>query len=300
MGRYSYVPFLFLLALGACEKKDRLTASTFQFSIVPPAKAVVFDPLKPQDQQATQTFRIATSIGGTPTWTVEHSTVGTLNTTVGPVVVFTPAAFGDTHILATLGGVTTIAQVTAVSSYSPGVTVVFDIYSDKGIPKGTGIDSDLYVSPDNKNIFTVVEDKSGTEWTPEGVNYQRTTIIASNLSSAWGVDLDFHNHGFRVNKSSFAGKSLKFYLRLHRALNGGESITIKLESQPGDVKSPLPLVSGFYGYDSSNTTWQEISIPLSDFGGFDLSSVKVPFAIVLNNSTNPLPLIFDVDGVRWE
>ncbi len=285
--------FLTIFIVG-CEKKDRLASSTFDFSITPSAKAVVIGD--------TQTFQIVSSINSDPTWTISASSVGALSTSIGPTVVFTASDYGDARIYATFNGVTAVAQVTVVASYAPGASGILDLYSDAGLPTGSDIDSDIFVTPPKTpSIIYLVEKSDGVDWTPEGIRFQR--IFGSpGANPTWGITFDDDNSGNTRNlDASFfdVGKNLKFWVKLHRSLDvgGGESIGIKLES-PGDPATVFLSFAG-HGFVPTVTDWQEISVPLTT-ANFDVdhTKIKVPFTMVLQGLTSPLTL--DVDAVRWE
>ncbi len=278
--------FWFLLplfiGLSGCEKKDRLSADTFQFSINPPTHAVV---------QGTQhTFTAVSSIGGSPTWSVVPSTTGSLNTSVGTSVVFTGDNYGDAKIYATMEGVTAEAQVSVVSLIA-GNASKFDIYTDEGLPSGTNYDSSLF----GTLTGFMSEVDLGSEWAPEGVKIQRTNLTVAG-SRYWGISLDNSNTKAPINLSAFSSGKLKFAIRLNRALGFGETIDIKIESDSANASVTL---GGGHGFTSTNTEWQEISIDLSGFA-INFTQVKVPFTILLNSVDVPLPFIVDIDAIRWE
>src|SRR5437016_5598522 len=88
---------LMMTAMGvsACRKRDRLSASTYTLEVIPPAAAVVLN--------STQAFTArGVSGGGTieasPVWTISPAGIGTLNTSLGPTVIFTAQKFGDVTI----------------------------------------------------------------------------------------------------------------------------------------------------------------------------------------------------------
>jgi hypothetical protein len=271
-----------LMVSSSCKKKDRLSSSTFQFSITPTASTVV----------KTETLTLNARGNGdiNPTWTVSSSTLGSVAPEIGNQVVFTPSALGDVVIYATQDGLQANCQV-AIVTYKPAPNT-FDVYNDKGLPTGTGINSDIFTSLG----LSIAEISSG--YTPEGVKYQRTTNAGSGDN--WGVTLDAATAGLNKDLSAFSTGHLKFALRLARVVDtpGGETIRIELtDSAPATFG--YNLVNGSDGFNRQNLDWQEISISLPvQFAGLDYSHVKVPFAVTLLAMTSSLT--FDVDAVRWE
>lgn len=263
----------------ACKKKDRLSASTFQFSVTPPASSV------------TRTETLTLTAHGTgdinPTWAVSASSLGTVSPSFGTSVVFTPSALGDVVVTATFDGLQANSQI-AVVTYKPNSNT-FDVYNDDGLPTGTGIHSDIFVSG-----LTLQELSAG--YTPEGIKYQRATNAPSG--SFWGVTLDDNAVNETKDLSAFSSGRLKFALRLNRTLASGETLRIELSdlSAPPADGYTMARPDDFSG---SSTDWQEIALSIPEkFGGLNLSQVKVPFAVIPTALASNLS--FDVDAVRWE
>ena len=161
---------LVLMVFSACKKKDRLSASTFNFSITPPAASVA------RTGTLTLTARGAGDVN--PTWSVSASSVGTVSPEIGAVVVFTPVALGVVTVSATYEGLQANSQI-GIVTYIPNSNT-FDVYTDLGLPSGAGINSDIF---DDDGILTELQ----VGYTPEGVKYQH----ASNTGAGqfWGVTL---------------------------------------------------------------------------------------------------------------
>ncbi len=276
------------LVFPGCNKKDRLTASTFTFGITPPAASVL--------RSSTLTLSaFGSSAGGSvsvsPSWSVSPSGVGTLNNSIGTTVVFTPVALGTAVVTATYEGLQATAQLDVVT-YIPGSSV-FNVYNDDGLPTTSGASvSDIFVGTG----VSLAEVTGG--YTTEGVEYQRTTGF--DTGEFWGITLDDNNVGADRNLSAYNG-NFKFSLRLvNRTLSsiaGGDHLRIELKST-GAAAVAVSLTSGSFGFNRLSSDWQEISIPLSNFTGLNLAQIQNPFAIVaiaLNSS-----LTFDIDAVRWE
>lgn len=277
-----------VLFVGAgCEKKDRLSTSTFSFTIDPPAATVV--------KGETQ---VLTAKGVAPDGPVEtspeweaSSTAGDLNTTIGPSVTLTGASLGDVTVTATWNGMQATSNI-AIVTYEPG-SGTFDVFSDAGLPTGTGITSSIFVAAG----LTSAESTSG--YTPEGTEYRTTT--SANAGDWWQVTLDKNSDGSSKDLSSFTGGNLKFSLRLGRSLGAAE----KMEVEVIDAGAPNITVTvdsdSFVGFDRTDgTNWQEISVPLAlFFPGLDETKIKVPFTIKLGAGVASA-VSFDVDAVRWE
>ncbi len=269
--------------LFCCHKKDRLSSSTFNFTVTPASSQVLKTDsvtLVAQGDSPNGTVDVS------PTWTVSPESRGTLNTSVGKTVVFQPAELGDVVISATYDGVVATSQIAIVTYVPSGNT--FDVYNDAGLPSGSGINSEIFTS----RSF-LAEQSSG--YTPEGLKYQRASETSTN--DFWGVTVDKANVGLRKNLSAFSSGSLKFALRLNRVMDIGESLQIDLTG-PGAAVSKT-LVSGSDGFNRLNTDWQEISLSIPTyFPGLDTSQMKNLFAIKTTGANTPLT--YDVDAIRWE
>lgn len=275
-----------------CKKKDRLTNSTFNLGITPPAALVLTTGSLTLTAHGSSNGQ---SIGVSPTWSVSPSTVGSLNVSIGSVVIFTPVALGVATVVANYDGLMATSQIDVVTYIPENNTTAFNVYTDDGLPSEAGITSDIFTS----GGLSIAELSTG--YTPEGVNYQRTTNAPDD--GYWGVTLDDNSLGQNKNLSSYNSGSLKFSLRLvDRTLAGSENIRINIEDLTGPFS--VNLISGgggVFGFNRLNMGgWQEISIPVSQFtaGGLNTTQVKVPFAII--GETLSSPLTFDVDAVRWE
>ena len=280
-----------LAALPACHRKNRLTNNYFTFSITPPAATVV----------KNSPLTLTANTGGVdvnPTWEITPQSAGSLVPAVGRTVVFTPTALGDVQIFATVDGTQAKSQIavvtyippTAVSSTAP-TTNVYSVYSDQGIPVSSLLGTDIFASTglDLQEL--------STGYTPEGIKYERTT--GATNGAFWGVAYDIKKSGARVDLSAYSAGTLKFSLRLGRTMGPTEKIEIHIDDDgtggsPGKVDN---IATDFM--NELSTDWQEISIPISSFAPAQtLSTIDVPFAIVVVNVSSPLT--FDVDAVRWE
>lgn len=277
-----------LMGLSGCNKKDRLTTSTFRFGITPPAASVI----------RTNTLTLsaygsseAGTISVSPTWAVSPTTIGTINNSIGTSVVFTPVSLGTAVVTATFEGTEARAEINVVT-YIPGSSV-YNVYNDDGLPSNVPPSTvDIFVDPG----VSLAEVAIG--YTPEGVNYQRATGMSTG--EFWGVTFDDANVGASRDLSDYDG-TLKFSLRLVSrtlaSIGGGDHLRVELQTN-GSAATPVSLTSGSYGFNRLSQDWQEIAIPITDFVGLDTTQIENPFAITavtLNSS-----LDFDIDAIRWE
>jgi len=282
------------LAAG-CKRKDRLTSNDFDFSITPPAAAVV------KGQPVTLTANTGGSADIQPTWEVTPTTAGTFSPAIGRQVTFTPTLLGDATVLATYDGVQARSQL-AVVTYLPVDSSPnrFDVYTDGFFtfePALTGPGFLVFVGPDTTagvERDEITEENSG--YTPQGLKYFRLTARNSigNNFAFWGVSMS----GTK-NLSSFSFGSLKLALRTNPQI--GAIINTRVEINDGVITRGVNLDST-YGFSRLSTDWQEISIPISDFTnqGINLSNIQNPFAIALQSIPSATTLVVDVDAVRWE
>jgi hypothetical protein len=262
------------LFVSGCKKKDRLTASTFRFSVTPPAASVLKNGSVPLIARGSSP---SGNVDVNPTWTLSPTSIGTLTPNIGNAVVFTGSALGDATITATYDGMAATSHIAVVAFIS--TPTVFEVYTDRGLPSG----ADLFFGG-----LTVTQSQSG--YTPEGIKYFHTDNTSSGF---WEITLDPGNTGISKDLSSYS--ALKFDLRLGRALAFGESLAVQVQDT-SSTKSHT-LASGDGDYNALNTGWQEISIPLSAFSGLDSMHIKIPFIIVVQTVLTPLS--FDVDAIRW-
>ncbi|MCG3206218.1 MAG: hypothetical protein KCHDKBKB_02951 [Elusimicrobia bacterium] len=281
--------YIFLLAgvvllplLSSCKKKDRLSASTYTFSITPPAATVAIT------ESLTLTARGPGDIA--PTWTVSDAALGSISPSIGAEVVFTPTGLGDVVITAESDGLQSQSQI-AIVTYKPSANT-FDVYTDV-LATGSGILADIIVDTNATVNFSLSEQSSG--YTPQGTKYQRTTGLSTN--EFWGVTLDKNNAGLSKDLSAFSAGSLKFSLRLGRTMANPETLRIEITAK-GSNAVGYSMVRGT-DYSGLSTDWQQVSLPLSSkFPGMDLVHIKVPFAVVGVSLSGTLS--FDIDAIRWE
>jgi hypothetical protein len=270
-----------VLASG-CQKKDRLSGGEASFSITPPAATAL------RNSPVTLTARGGGSTEIVAVWEVSPSTMGTISPAVGQTVEFNPSSLGDATVIATYGGVQATAHI-AVVTYIPNSNT-FDVYTDSLIPN----DSTEFSS--GLQLFTgggmTVEERSDG-YTTQGVDYQRAT---GGTNAFWGIALDRNDVGLSKNLSTFSSGNLKFSIRFPTAL--GATQDVRIDIRDASVTDSVTL-NGTHGLNRLSTEWQEISIPIIQFGGgANLATIENPFAVLLQNITTSLT--FDIDAIRWE
>jgi hypothetical protein len=266
---------LAMSVLSACKHKSRLNHSTYSFTVSPTAASVLIN------QTLTLTATAVSASGPVainPTWTISNTsgTIGSLNTDIGTVVVFSAVGLGDVNVTASFEDVSAVSQI-AVEAYIP-VSSAFNIYTDQGIPPN----STLFASPG------ATLEQLSVGYTPEGIYYMRD--VGAMTGGFWGVSIPVQN------LSTYAGGSLLFSLRLGRALDNTEAIEIDIKDSAGGVSRTSS--NSFQSFLNYSTDWQDLSIPLSGaFGSIDPTRVQVPFAVIMTSLDGPLT--FDIDAVRW-
>lgn len=286
--RFNIVYLLVLIGLFAsCEKRERLTYSTFPFRISPSAKALL----------PTETVTLTAQGGNVNTeWSVSASSVGTIAPTVGATVVFTAVALGDARITATVNGAEARAQVAVVNYIpDPNDNSVFNVYNDAGLPPAPTFNSDI-----DLNGLTLTE---MMEYPPEGSKFLQA--LSTGTGGFWGVTLDDGGSTITVDLTAFT--ALRFWIRLNEDVSGNAlRVEFKDNSVPPRTRTSLSGSVNWtgLGFDPTLTgEWQEVRILRAAFGG-DVttvqSSIEVPFNIVQNNLNGGQNLTFDIDAVRWE
>lgn len=268
--------FFPLLLLPACKKRDRLTVSTYNLVVTPPAAEIV----KGQTLSfAAQGVSADDPRDVSPTWAVSDASIASINTQVGSAITLTGVTLGDVVLTATHDGVTTSVPV-AIVTYKPNANT-FDVYTDV-LPSGNDVSSDIFGTP---------AEQLDVGYTPQGNKYIRAASAPNN--SFWGITLDKEGTGKRKDLSSFSNGSLKFALRLGRILAANERFRVDITNSAGMTTSVL--LDTQHGLMRTTVNWQEISIPLSEFS---LSSflIRVPFAVSPQTQSS---ITYDVDGVHW-
>jgi len=157
-----------------------------------------------------------------------------------------------------------------INVYVNNITYVLNIYNDNGISG-----NDIYTWSDN-NLGSFADTYDSTA--PEG---SKSFMTNTNNGSwaGWGVIYTPN----KANLSQFNGGWLKFWVKT--------PVNLKVEIR--DTTSRGPRYINQYGWDGTNT-WQEITIPLSDFGPVDFANIEYPFMITCETQA-----VFYIDDVRW-
>lgn len=274
---------LLFTALMSCNKKDRLSTSTAQFSISPPAATLL------KSETLTLSAQLSLPNGGTLAQVADWSISGTcvdvnnLNTTLGEAVIFSaPSAANelcDATITATAGGMSSNAQIAIVSYRPQTASNIYNVYSDAlGIPANT---VGLVFGQEGSTIAG-----STVGYAPEGIEYLHLVALVNGgqvfitLSSA-------------ENLSAFNAGSLKFSIRFETA-EGSFFVRV---TDTSDRSVTLGPSHGFSNSSLFNGVWQEVSINISEFigAGLNTSAVNKPFLIRKSDAG-----AYDIDAIRWE
>lgn len=172
----------------------------------------------------------------------------------------------------------------------PGPTA-FVVYSDAGTGQGVGAPA-WYDggdgSPDNEP-WTIDQSEAGEGCSGDSSNSWK--VQYTNGSGYWG--------GFYVQFSSAkdmsAYSNLTFYVK---GENGNEKfkISIRDSSTTGGSEPTVPIET----YVIVTTSWQKVTIPLSDFTGQDTSSTDIPFNIAFADDYTGENATVYIDLVKWE
>ncbi len=282
----------FLLALGACEKREKLTVSTFAFRVTPSAAAV--------EPNGTVSLAVAGPGAENTVWSVSPTTAGVIAPEIGASVTFTAGAnIGQANILATLGDAIARTQIGVVDYVgNPYQATKFDVYTDQGLPPPPLV-SDI-------DVGGLTIEEISTEFSPEGLKFLRSSATA--VGNFWDVTVDDNASGKFKDLSNFDNgvtptASIKFFIRLHRALMGDQLVVEFKDTTPNTAfRNSNANWTGFN--NALVNDWQEVTVLIGNFGGVNavnFAQIEVPFSLrlaILNGANGPLT--FDIDGVRWE
>jgi len=158
---------------------------------------------------------------------------------------------------------------------------VYNVYSDEGIPSDgevwtwSGADWGM-----EKGTF---DGEYAGENAPEGIKcFMTMSGSGSGNYAGWGVFLIYpSNHTADLSGYS----ALSFWVKT--------PVNLKVEVQDNSNRKSTKYISAF-GWDGTNT-WQEITIPTSQFTGADITRI---FGLFLITASTP-NTTFYVDNVRW-
>lgn len=240
-----------------------------------------------------------TVVSATPQWSVSPTTLGTFSPTTGSPVTFTATSLtsgvGSGTISAACSGFNSDSSAVSVTSntVSVGATAI-NVYSDTGLISLAPHVPDIYTWGSGGSGLTPI---AGGGVTGDTINYL-SDPSGSQTYTGWGVVIDKNNASYGADFSAYASGHILFYLRTDRALTGSESVEINVEGLSGQ-KSPNITIGPGYGWDSTNSSWQLVTVPVSDVTGVTLTSVRLPFEITVINLSGSSPVTMDVDYVRW-
>lgn len=234
-----------------------------------------------------------------PSWSVQNS-LGSFNPSSGKSTTFTAGtSTGTGKIYATYGSVRGEVGIIVNSSGGGGGgggagSLIF--YDDSGIVNTFGIPDIFIWSAGGTTGITSSEPSDSNGAPGDTLKYQRFTS-----TNAWfGGGIVINKVGITPTAADLSayssGKSLKFYIKLSRALTGTENIKVEIEHTLLTTKATINL-SPTYGFDKTSTSWQQVTISLASFSLVDYSKILLPFEITAENVASPLT--FDWDYVRW-
>jgi hypothetical protein len=162
------------------------------------------------------------------------------------------------------------------------------VYADSGIPA----DSDVWTWDGSAwNLPPGYFDGSYIgENPPEGTMCFKTRSgSGSGNYAGWGVFL-CKPSDHTVDLSGYT--QLKFWVKVSEDACVGLYVQVQQGSRTGPKSNMLCV--NLYGWTQPNT-WQEITIPRSEFTGVDFTRIFSPFMITITKGD----AIFYVDNVRW-
>ena len=158
--------------------------------------------------------------------------------------------------------------IAAVSAETDGDQMV--IYSDSGLAP----DCDVYTWKGG----TITDDGHYTGISvPEGLECY---MISGSSWVGWGVFQLLAGSPYFIDMSAYSNGFIRFWL------NSSRTLTVNVEDSTG--------AKGVKYVPSTSNVWQEITIPVSDFTGINLSRVYGLFEITATAAST-----FYVDNVRW-
>jgi len=164
-----------------------------------------------------------------------------------------------------------------------GGGAAYSIYTDDGL--GTDVSAPArYGSPSGGDQSVLSEPAGGCSPDPS----KCWKYVYTNIAGGWS---GWYNQFASFPKDMSSYTNLKFYVK---GASGGENFEIIVEdtSDPGGKKQ-------ITNYTTVTTNWQEVSIPLSDFGE-DLTNIKNPYNICFSAGVTGGDATVYIDYVRWE
>ncbi|HID60830.1 MAG TPA: PKD domain-containing protein, partial [Hadesarchaea archaeon] len=181
-----------------------------------------------------------------------------------------------------------------IRTYNAGALVLpppggYGIYSDGGL--GENVNDPWWYdggdgSPNGPPWVTTQSEVFG-DGSPED-SEKSWEFVYNHASGVWGGVYTTWRHGGIQDMSAY--ENLVFWVK---GKSGGENFEIVVEDNIG-AGGKVPITD----YVTVTTGWQEVSIPLSDFGE-DLTQIKTPWNIVFSSGVTGEDATVKVDFIRW-
>ncbi|MEM2875292.1 MAG: carbohydrate binding domain-containing protein, partial [Candidatus Hadarchaeales archaeon] len=164
----------------------------------------------------------------------------------------------------------------------------YRIYTDNGI--GENLSEPVYYDggdgSENASPWTI--DLTEVSGGCENDNLYSWRISYLDGADHWGgFYLEFHDP---VDMSAY--NAITFSVR---GKHGGEKFKIKVKDNLGNENEV-----GIASYITVTKEWQEVSIPLEDFGGIDLTCITIPWNIAFTHDYTGDNVSVYIDHIRWE
>ena len=258
------------------------SSSTSETIVVtyPPTAAFEYSPASPSVDNLIQFTDLSTDQDGNIVKWIWNFGDGDNSTEQNPTHRY--SVFGEYLVSLTvtddLGATGCVSQTIPVRG-KPGT---YGIYGDGG----SGVDVSWINQYDDDNDYPwavrVYEDWTGGS--PPDPERSLRYIFDGSTGHSGGAYLEFHS-----SKDMSAYENLVFWVK---GKNGGENFKIGVGD--GESETFLPITD----YITITTEWQKVSIPLNDFAGVNLSSVKIPWDAYFSKDFTDNAEIY-VDYIRW-
>jgi hypothetical protein len=182
--------------------------------------------------------------------------------------------------------------IDALESYqlnTPSVSLLVDNFNCGSPPNDLGGNAGIYDPYPNDPTETCAE---SYDRDAEEAPYALKLTYDRGASSYCGYWSKMKSDGTGRDLSGFAGGDLKFWLK---GEDGGEKFKIELHDQGGSA--PSVQLKDYPGFDSGATTsYKEVTIPLADFTGLDLTKVT---ELVITFDKAPNSGTVYIDDIRF-
>ena len=270
-------------------KKDRLAADTLVIAIDPKTIALYTGDTK----TLTAIIKDAKSndLNATADWSLEPASLGTLSSTHGKTTKFTPAAAGTSgKVHATYSSITASADITVKNN--GGGSLKYALLTD------TQAAADLTRDGSNAVIFNYFDTDGAPPWQMTAADAfpgcPVDPVKCTRLDYTSGTGLGFGGFYLALTaaKDISAFTNFTFYVK---GSVGGEKFKVGL-SDGTDVKLNVPnyLTSGV------TTSWQKVTIPLSDFAGLNKAAVTKPLIVAFEDAYTGSSVTVYIDCIGFE